>query len=303
GNLKQTVSPEGVSRFEKSDLDSGIQSLITTARIGNAINENALPDHTLKTQYKYNSLNQLVWQKTPDGNITIFAYDDLGRIIASQNAKQNQELVGLRMASEEPGKFYFSEDGKTITKIGGQWNGGYGLDILEGNGYVEIEIKNSLEENSRIMFGLSYASNPLINISSPADSYNSIDYKIYPFVTSTTNRLHFKGNTIPTYSTGVGTYSIGDLLKVERLNGNINMYQNGVLKYTFPESDPGAPMRIDFAMLTPNTKIQDIKLVKYNSGNSASESFSYTLYDGLGRIFEAGEIMPPFQEYAITEEG
>src|SRR5690606_13474164 len=108
GNLTKTISPEGVSRFEKIELDSGIQSQITTARNGNAINENALPNHTLKTQYKYNSLNQLVWQKTPDGNITIFAYDDLGRIIASQNAKQNNELIGLRMAAEEPGTFIFS---------------------------------------------------------------------------------------------------------------------------------------------------------------------------------------------------
>ena len=66
GNLVQTVPPEGVDR-----KDGGGD-----------------PNHTLKTEYRYNSLNQLVWQKTPDGGITQFAYDDLGRIIASQNAKQ-----------------------------------------------------------------------------------------------------------------------------------------------------------------------------------------------------------------------
>jgi len=69
GNLRQTVPPEGVHRDED----------ITDATV---------PEHTLETEYKYNSLNQLVWQKTPDGGITIFAYDSLGRIIASQNAKQ-----------------------------------------------------------------------------------------------------------------------------------------------------------------------------------------------------------------------
>ena len=62
GNLLQTVPPEGVDRVTQN--------------------------HKLKTEYVYNSLNQLVAQQTPDGGITRFAYDDLGRIIASQNAKQ-----------------------------------------------------------------------------------------------------------------------------------------------------------------------------------------------------------------------
>lgn len=64
GNLAQTVPPQGVDRATQS--------------------------HTLKTKYRYNSLNQLVWQETPDGGVTRFAYDNLGRIIASQNAKQKK---------------------------------------------------------------------------------------------------------------------------------------------------------------------------------------------------------------------
>ncbi|WP_428741886.1 RHS repeat-associated core domain-containing protein [Tenacibaculum sp.] len=101
GNLKQTVPPEGVDRFTNTELeatDSNGKTLndqINTYRNntyteGNdeAEDPTLLPDHQLKTQYEYNSLNQLVWQKTPDGGETRFAYDDLGRIIASQNAKQ-----------------------------------------------------------------------------------------------------------------------------------------------------------------------------------------------------------------------
>ncbi|NQY06721.1 MAG: hypothetical protein HRT68_11185, partial [Flavobacteriaceae bacterium] len=69
GNLRQTVPPEGVVRDED-------------------ITDAVAPDHYLETAYKYNSLNQLIWQQTPDGGVTRFAYDKLGRIIASQNAKQ-----------------------------------------------------------------------------------------------------------------------------------------------------------------------------------------------------------------------
>ncbi|WP_024771412.1 polymorphic toxin-type HINT domain-containing protein [Aquimarina macrocephali] len=96
GNLLQTVPPEGVDRFTKAELlatnTSGVtlNEQINQHRANNIATESVglLPNHELLTQYRYNSLNQLVWQKTPDGGITRFAYDKLGRIIASQNAKQ-----------------------------------------------------------------------------------------------------------------------------------------------------------------------------------------------------------------------
>jgi len=87
GNLTQTVPPQGVKRIESNNLDAAI----TNAHREDSSLPELIPEHELKTEYKYNSLNQLVWQKTPDGGITVFAYDDLGRIIASQNAKQQNE--------------------------------------------------------------------------------------------------------------------------------------------------------------------------------------------------------------------
>lgn len=96
GNLLQTVPPAGVNRFTDAELETANTSGVTLNdqinqhRANNIVaeNTNLLPNHELQTQYRYNSLNQLVWQKTPDGGITRFAYDKLGRIIASQNAKQ-----------------------------------------------------------------------------------------------------------------------------------------------------------------------------------------------------------------------
>ena len=74
GNLVQTVPPEGVIRLSENQVATNVQT-----------------NHLLKTNYIYNSLNQLIWQYTPDGGITNFAYDALGRIIASKNAKQAQD--------------------------------------------------------------------------------------------------------------------------------------------------------------------------------------------------------------------
>jgi RHS repeat-associated protein len=90
GNLVQTVPPQGVNRLLATD-NSTINDVRNTQSENEANTINAIkvaPDHQLKTQYRYNSLNQLVWQQTPDGGQTRFAYDELGRIIASQNANQ-----------------------------------------------------------------------------------------------------------------------------------------------------------------------------------------------------------------------
>jgi RHS repeat-associated protein len=91
GNLLQTVPPEGVDRFTEQELEAeGKNEAINAYRLANGSGEgeSLLPDHDMITRYRYNSLNQLVWQETPDGGVTRFAYDRLGRIIASQNAKQ-----------------------------------------------------------------------------------------------------------------------------------------------------------------------------------------------------------------------
>ena len=92
GNLTQTVPPAGVERKEFIDIDPNgpnddLISVYDEDREDNSLDV-ALPIHNLQTQYKYNSLNQLIWQKTPDGGETRFAYDKLGRIIASQNENQ-----------------------------------------------------------------------------------------------------------------------------------------------------------------------------------------------------------------------
>jgi RHS repeat-associated protein len=49
------------------------------------------PEHRLATTYVYNSTNQVVKQVSPDGGTSRFWYDELSRLIVSQNAKQLAE--------------------------------------------------------------------------------------------------------------------------------------------------------------------------------------------------------------------
>ncbi len=92
GNLSQTVPPQGIDRLKLTDSDNNFINNLRKEQAENELDTisalKVAPAHQMKTQYRYNSLNQLVWQKTPDGGETTFAYDPLGRIVASQNANQ-----------------------------------------------------------------------------------------------------------------------------------------------------------------------------------------------------------------------
>ncbi|MGQ3012587.1 MAG: RHS repeat-associated core domain-containing protein [Flavobacteriales bacterium] len=96
GNLVRTVPPAGVKRLPLTDMVA-----VNTARDNGTEfkpdhnNDALLPSsvaylatYALTTRYRYNALNQPIVQKTPDGGISRFWYDNLGRIIISQNARQ-----------------------------------------------------------------------------------------------------------------------------------------------------------------------------------------------------------------------
>lgn len=71
GNLVKTVPPKGVESLGTPPSD----------RLTH-------PAYTFITEYEYNSLGQLIRQKTPDGGESTFTYDAKGKLRFSQNAKQ-----------------------------------------------------------------------------------------------------------------------------------------------------------------------------------------------------------------------
>lgn len=90
GNLVKTVPPKGV----RPDYSAPFLTAVATerAKMLNAQSWTAtVPQHNLITRYNYNSLNQVVLQKSPDGGVSKFWYDRLGRLAVSQNAKQRTQ--------------------------------------------------------------------------------------------------------------------------------------------------------------------------------------------------------------------
>ncbi|SDF49093.1 RHS repeat-associated core domain-containing protein [Chitinophaga filiformis] len=84
GNLVKTVPPAGVVT-DRSD------SWLNSVRAARKARQQRIPAHKKITQYRYNTLEQIVEQQSPDGGITRFWYDRLGRRVVSQNAQQKAD--------------------------------------------------------------------------------------------------------------------------------------------------------------------------------------------------------------------
>ncbi|MBK7883858.1 MAG: hypothetical protein IPJ81_08665 [Chitinophagaceae bacterium] len=90
GNLVKTIPPAGVDA-KHSDaifLDQVTKARLEVKQGGLEQNNKVVPVHTLVTDYRYNTLNQVASQQTPDAGKTRFFYDALGRMVVSQNAEQ-----------------------------------------------------------------------------------------------------------------------------------------------------------------------------------------------------------------------
>lgn len=83
GNLTKTIPPKGVKPFGNQDANE-----VASIRKSNGTISKT-PAHQMATHYKYNTQNSPTWQKTPDAGVSIFYYDQLGRLVVSQNAKQS----------------------------------------------------------------------------------------------------------------------------------------------------------------------------------------------------------------------
>jgi RHS repeat-associated protein len=81
GNLVKTIPPKGVHPNRSN-------TWLEDVKAKRASGQRQVPTHDMPTQYRYNTLNQVVAQQTPDAGKSEFWYDRLGRLALSQNAKQ-----------------------------------------------------------------------------------------------------------------------------------------------------------------------------------------------------------------------
>ncbi len=85
GNLVKTIPPRGVDTLSVSERAA------VEAHRSNPASPAKYPKHVDSTRYWYNTLNKPIKQSTIDGGITQFWYDRIGRLVVSQNAKQEPD--------------------------------------------------------------------------------------------------------------------------------------------------------------------------------------------------------------------
>ncbi|MEO5889697.1 MAG: RHS repeat-associated core domain-containing protein [Ferruginibacter sp.] len=117
GSLLRTVPPSGVD-VTKFGWAQAWSDSVTVARNNNSMLK---PDHVLKTNYRYNTLGQVITQNTPDASDSRFWYDRLGRLVFSQNKKQ--ATVSIPEAGKQYSYTQYDYIGR-ITEVGQITNAG-----------------------------------------------------------------------------------------------------------------------------------------------------------------------------------
>jgi YD repeat-containing protein len=287
GNLIQTVAPEGVQTLS-SAANTAINNL--RANLPNNEDSSLLPSHNLKTLYRYNSLNQLVWQQTPDGGETRFAYDELGRIVASQNEKQlNNKIINNPPVSESA---LLKTAENIIFNIGRDADYretfGSSLDDIPNSGSIEhtivVDEKYPLDSYNRILFGFGNERSP------------EVELLRYAFISEKNGTFRIRSphsNLETTYN-----FENGDKLKIARDNGIIRFYKNGMQLLQDIDVFEDKPMFLNYYLPQSNNHINNLKIAYSN----ILKDFSYTCYDPLGRINQAGQFKAKTNIY-INDNG
>lgn len=84
GNLVKTLPPAAV----KPNFDPTYLAQVQAARAARTDLSNGTNIENMATQYRYNSLDKAIVQRSPDAGTSRFWYDRIGRLSVSQNAKQ-----------------------------------------------------------------------------------------------------------------------------------------------------------------------------------------------------------------------
>ncbi len=131
------------------------------------------------------------------------------------------------------------------------WKGAATTYLGQGDCYVEHTVldannNGALEENYRVMLGLSY--------NNTNTNYTSINYCFYTYHLNDKIHIYENGSDKGIF----GTYHNGDKLRVSRQGTNIKYYINANLVRSVSESSPNSNMLADISMFEPNTYVYNL---------------------------------------------
>ena len=262
GNLIKTVPPQGVKLVDLSSHNDDINDNRLNVSNGAFVH----PNHTFVTNYDYNSFNQLDWQETPDGGESHFWYDDIDRLVVSQNAEQANVSSGSL-----PSFSYSKYDNLNRIVEAGQINSSVVESMDESIVRNPATLNSWLSDASRIkeQVSLTYYDEVVTTTPTVAQRYlrnrvaSSYYFEDYPATASITN---------------------GDYLSASHysydIHGNVSdLYQENRL--LFDAANPSVylkKMHYDYDLLSGN-----VNEVAYQAGKSDAFYHRY-FYDDNNRL-------------------
>ncbi len=248
GNLVKTVPPQGVDDFNYMYNSSGEATQFPSRR--------DIKNHTLATEYHYNSLGQRTYEKTPDGGEKKLWYNGIGQLRFSQNAKQKTDGTYAYLKYDDLGR---------ITESG--------LSTLDATSQA---FANNIETPSYPNSNLTYRT-----VSWYDNAYtSSLAYK----TDGSTLTQHYLQNRISyAYSDYDGTDNSGDenyTFYSYDPHGNVEWMLQSISGFTnsITGSKNNKHLAYDYDLVSGK-----ITKVKYNEGMNDQFFYRYT-YDSDGRI-------------------
>ncbi len=302
GNLVKTVPPKGVdeSHLGEPAVDTWHAS-VEAARTAGTVLRVA---HTMTTNYRYNTLNQVVAQESPDGGKSLFWYDALGRLVLSQNTKQRvtdkysytkYDALGR---ITEVGQLTGSDVDQTLTQHVGNlatWFAGVDLtrDQITGTVYDEpSDLSPTVIDQRHMRNRVSYTYvQPNASFSNNGVSYHNGTFYSYD-IHGNVDKL------VQHYNFGVMESNAGNAFKkieydYDLISGKVNRvaYQKGVPDQFFHR----------YAYDAEN-KLREVYTSSDNVYWERQGLYEYYLHGPLART-ELGELRVQGLDYAYTLQG
>jgi len=197
GLLVKTIPPAGVHVLAQASIDSVVAHR----------NNNSLPpvyaNHSLATKYAYNSLNQVVRQVSPDGGVSQFWYDRVGRLVVSQNAKQRNSEIPLFSYTK------YDALGRVI-EVGELQNSQMTNTIARNQVLLDNWIGDDTEHYKRYVTRTYYDS-PLLDLPSHVGGIGQINLRSRVAATSFVNWLNSTVDTVFDYATHYSYDPVGNV--------------------------------------------------------------------------------------------
>lgn len=311
GNLVKTVPPAGVNRIANADLINvkNARAAGTKYPVGE--------QHSMITQYRYNTLNKVVAQITPDAGISKFYFDRLGRLAISQNAKQAADgnysyilydYIGrIKEAGQKPNNQPMSQaTSQSQTALGTWFSGGGTKEQITGtvydDAYTPLQVSTAAnggfyQKNLRNRISYTFLKN-IDNTTDPYYTWNAATLYSYDIHGNADTLLQDYGSSQSPLSANVMNSAGGNrwkrlVYKYDLISGKVNevAYQPGQTDAFYHRYNYDAENRLT-DVETSSDKIIWEKEARYN----------YYKHGPLARTV-LGELQVQGVDYAYTLEG